>query len=144
MRLVLGVFALAVLGSTAFAVSELRALKRSRVASLQPPSAGSAAETPLAEPIVAATAQAAPRELSTWKGALPFGGVAGTPEPESEDSVGESDSSDVPDSIDRCPDDEDDLDGEDGCPQPSERLIVKMGDDGRERRIIIRLSEIIY
>jgi hypothetical protein len=126
MRVLLGVFALAVIGSTAFAVSELRALERH----------ASQAAAPVAPALVEAVEPAAPRAvappLSTWKEALPFGGVPGADESET-DAV-----ADVPDSDDRCPDGDGDGEGEDGCPD-----ITKLGEppviliDGRNRIISI-------
>jgi hypothetical protein len=141
MRVLLGVFVLAVVGSTAFAVSELRALKRHV--------SQSAAEAPtVVEAAVEAVGPAQPRAvappLSTWKEALPFGGVPGAPADESSVESETDAENDILDSEDRCPDDSD---GEDGCPGiiklsvPEPRIILI---DGRrsfpideQRRIVL-------
>jgi hypothetical protein len=79
MRVMLTFLGLAALATVTFAVNELSALREVahpvpvvRAADPPPPSAPSA--------VPREARAAAPRELSTWRGPTPFGGVPGAPE----------------------------------------------------------------
>jgi hypothetical protein len=129
MRMVLGLVTFAALAGSAFAVNELRALRQVTAAAPRP-EAPEAATAPEPVAVAEAPARQAP-PLSTWRGTLPFGGVPGEPDDVSADHA-------ILDSVDRCPDNDDDEDGEagqddDGCP---DRTVVH---DGR----VITLSHTI-
>src|SRR5437660_12575204 len=103
MRALLGVFSLLVIGSTAFAVNELRELRHHAAAPVAAPEPPAVAQPPEAMP-VAAVQPATPPPLSTWRGPTPFGGVPAAADDEADvDDDGEG----VPDVEDRCPDEND-------------------------------------
>jgi hypothetical protein len=167
MRILLGVFAVAALATSAFAVGELRALRHHGEAVAQ------AEVAPVVGPDDPAPGERAPlppAQLSTWRGATPFGGVPGAAvEDDDEDEIDEDDDEDeideesdeshevVIDQTDRCPEVVNGLDDIDGCPDvdqpvafgninPTVRRVIVLI-DGVERevqvqsRITIRLND---
>jgi hypothetical protein len=144
MRTALAIFAVGALAGSAFAVNELRELRQhTEVAavSFATPLTAPAADPDWTSAGALRKGLSAPR-LSTWKGALPFGGVPDNgPVAVEGEEAGSADG--IPDVEDRCPEDINGADDGDGCPDVEEHQTreITIWIDGVPRRVQIR-SEI--